>query len=202
MVILVRGHKYFTFSAHVILTVTGWDVIVFLNRWRAGRVEHATSIEKLKETKIVAGEKDAIGTKNKSDDVPGAAQEHKGGDFLYTTRDPYWFTKEHLTKSDLNKSSTRIKAVSRLLDGLAPIKADRSSVTERTLLAYNFLELKLEEERYDEEDDEDDEDNEDDGKDEEDEREKEEMKDSEDIKINQTANADRIEVSPSKDPST
>ena len=46
MVILVRGHKFCTFSAHIILTVTGWDVIVFLNRWRLGRVEHSKLIEK------------------------------------------------------------------------------------------------------------------------------------------------------------
>ena len=46
MVMLVYGHKFCTFSAYIILTVTGWDVIVFLNRWRLGRVEHNKLVEK------------------------------------------------------------------------------------------------------------------------------------------------------------
>ena len=155
MVILVRGHNFCTFSAHTILTVTGWDVIVFLNRWRLGRVEHNKLMEKApKQVTTPLGKAIEIKTAEQTespkckeeecDDEPGAAKEQDGGDFLYTTRDPYWFTKELLAKGDLNITDRRIAAASSLLNQLAPIKADTDWVSERTLLGENFLTLKEE----------------------------------------------------------
>ena len=181
------------------VTVTAWDVIAYLNYWRFGEAIRNKTAEK---------KGNSISIEEECDDEPGVAEGHDGADFLYTTRDPYWFSEEDLTRMDLNIGSDRSATASKLLDQLSPVKTGLYWVSERTILGGNFLTIKKEERKIkvidvkgkkhvvqkpksDKE-----------GTDINVAKFERDVKGSEDVRINKTANDDRIKVSPSEDSCT
>ena len=113
-----------------------------------------------------------------------------------------------MTETDLNISSRRIATARNLLNQLPSVNADTNWVSKRTLLGDNFLTVNEEEPKIkaidikgkkhvvqkpksDKE-----------GIDINAAKLEDDVKDSEDVKIDPTANDDRIKVSPSEDPCT